>query len=141
MTSDVRTRAHDRRDDERAIREVYARWFGSMERGDVDGLLALLDDHFMLKSPSRPALADREALRRGLEALHAAATERIAYSVDEVQVVDGWAWARVSERTTIAPRDGSAPLSVSGMHLAILHRGADGAWRVARDVSSLDHPV
>ena len=142
MTSDAGGRAHERSDDEqRAIRDVYARWFGAMESAHVHGLLALLDDDFVLKGPARPALSDREELRRGLEALHAAATERIDYSVDEAQVAGEWAWARVSERTAITPKNGGATLTVSGVHLAILRRDARGAWRVARDVSSLDHPM
>lgn len=131
---------NDRRAED-AIRAVYARWFGAMEEGDVEGFLALLDGDFLLKSPTRPAVTDREVMRRGLEAFHAAATERVEHRVEEVQVAGDWAWARVTERTTITPKAGGVPLSVSGVHLAILRRGADGTWRVARDVSSLDQPA
>ena len=34
---------------------------------------------------------------------------------------------------------GGKEVTISGMHLAILSRGPDGAWKVKREVSSLDH--
>ena len=123
---------------EDAIRRVYARWFRAMESADVDGLLSLLGDPFMLKMPGQPPLTDRDALRRGLEEFHAAFSEEVEHEVQALGVAGDWAWAQVHERAVLTPRAGGSPRELSGTHLAVLVRGPDGAWRIHRDVSSFD---
>lgn len=125
--------------DHAAIRALYARWFGAMEGGDIDGFLALLADDFVLKSPTQPAVTEHALLRQHLEQFHASLTEKVDYTLEEVHICGDWAWVRITERVMLTPRDGSEPLRISGMHLGILARQADGTWRVSRDVSSLDH--
>ncbi len=122
-----------------AIHELYRRWFAAMEGADVDGLLALLADDFVLKGPDQPPVTDLATLRRALEEFHQCFDERVEYQVEEVEVAGGWAWARVSERATLSPKGGGEPVVLSGTHLGILARQPDGAWKVFRDVSSLDH--
>ncbi len=125
--------------DAEAIHHLYEKWFGAVERGDTQGLLELLADDFLLKGPSRPAVSSRAVLRRALDESFAAYTERIRYKVDEVEVLGDVAYARISEETTLTAKKGGKEVTISGMHLAILARGPDGAWKVKREVSSLDH--
>lgn len=124
--------------DAQLIHELYRRWFGAMERADVNALLALLADGFVFKGPSQPAIADLAAMRQRLVEFHARFDERVDYQVEEVEIAGEWAWARVSERVTVTPKGGGAPTTLSGTHLSILVRQADGSWKVFRDVSSLD---
>lgn len=127
--------------DEQAIRDFYARWFGAMESGDIEGFLALLADDFVLKSPGSPPVTDRERLRKGLEQFHTVFSEEVEYSTEDLQVAAAWAWVRITERATLSPKDGGEGRVLSGTHLSILMRQADGSWRLLRDVSSFDHPI
>lgn len=126
-------------DDRDHIREFYSRWFAAMEAGDVDGFLALVTDDIVLKGPASPAIHGKESLRRSLEAFHARFTERVDYSVEEVGIADDWAFARIREEIELRAKPNGDPLKLHGMHLGILRRESEG-WRIARDVSSLDHP-
>jgi len=122
-----------------AIHELYRRWFEAMESADVNGLLSLLADGFLLKGPAQPPVTGLATLRRALEEFHKSFNERVEYQVEEVEVAGQWAWARVSERTTLSPKGGGAQAVLSGTHLGILARQPDGSWKVFRDISSLDH--
>jgi uncharacterized protein (TIGR02246 family) len=125
--------------DTEAIHQLYAKWFGALEGGDVEGFLALLADDFVLKSPGQPPVSDRAAFRRALEGLHATYTERVRYKLEEVEVSGDLAWTRLSEETTLTPKRGGQQYRLSGTHLAILARQPDGTWKVRREVSSFDH--
>ncbi len=124
-----------------AIKQLYARWFGAMESADVDGLLALLADDFLLKGPGQPPVSDRAVLRRALEEFHASLSEQVEYRIEEAHVAGDWAWVRISERAELTPKQGGEPVEIWGTHLAILARQPDGSWKVARDISSLDQPA
>lgn len=125
--------------DAEAIRQLYAQWFGALERGDVDGFMALLADDFVLKSPNRPAVSSRAVFRRNLESFYGAYSERVHYKLEDLEVSGDMAYVRISEETTLTPKQGGKDVTISGMHLAILARQPDGAWKVKREVSSLDH--
>lgn len=122
------------------IRELYSRWFAAMEAGDVEGFLALVTDDVVLKGPASPALHGKESLRRSLEAFHSRFTERVDYSVEEVGVAEDWAFARIREEIELRAKQSDDRVKLHGMHVGILRREDEG-WRIARDVSSLDHPA
>ena len=122
------------------IRRLYTRWFAAMENGDVDGFLRLVTDDVVLKGPAAPAIHGKVSLRRSLEAFHARFTERVDYSVEEIGMADDWAFARIREEIALRPKTGNERMKLHGMHLSILRR-EDDEWRIARDVSSLDHPA
>lgn len=126
----------DHPEDVRAIHELYADWFGAMEEGDVDRILSLVTDEVILKGGGGPAVRGRDALAVALRDFLDEFTEEVEYSVDEVEVAGEWAWARIDESTRIVPKDGRPPVTVTGMHLAVLRRDDGGGWRVARDVGA-----
>jgi uncharacterized protein (TIGR02246 family) len=126
--------------DTEAIHQLYKKWFGALEGGDVEGFLALLTDDFILKAPGQPPVSDRAAFRRALEGLHAMYSERVRYTLEEIEVSGTMAWVRLTEETTLTPKRSGQELRISGTHLAILARQPDGGWKVRREVSSLDHP-
>lgn len=123
--------------DERSIRELYAKWFSAMERGDVECILSLVTHDVILKGPDSPALLGKPALRKALEAFHAQFSETVSYSLEEVEVAGEWAFTRISEETTLRANEGGEAVVMSGMHLAVLRR-SDGVWKVYRDISSLN---
>lgn len=92
----------------------------------------------MLKTPGQPPITDRNVLRNGLERFHATFSEEVDYEIQEVGVGEDWAWVQIRERVVLTPKNGEPTRELSGIHLGILVRGADGDWRLHRDVSSFD---
>lgn len=123
------------------VEEFYRRWFGAMESGDAEATLELLADDFVLKGPGQPAVRHREELAGALRELHRRYAETVEWTLEDLRPADGWAVARVAERTTLVDRDSGETTPVRGLHLGVLVRDADGRWRLQTDVSSLDHPV
>jgi uncharacterized protein (TIGR02246 family) len=54
--------------------------------------------------------------------------------VREIRVLGDWAWVRNHIDLTVSPPDGE-PVRRAGYTLSIMHKGADGHWRLARDAN------
>ena len=120
-----------------AIRTVFESWYRAIQEGNVAKLLSLVTPDVIVKGPGSPAVVGKSALEQALSAFLEAYSETVEYAVEEIEVSGELAYARVSERATLLPRSGESPLSVSGMHLVILHCQPEGAWLIARDISVL----
>jgi len=57
--------------------------------------------------------------------------------IQELRVFGDWAYLRNYIEMTATPSDGRAPARRSGYKLTILHKEADGRWRLARDANLL----
>ncbi len=123
--------------DSLAIQAFFERWYGALEKGDVARLLSLITPDIVVKPPGSPAILGSGALEQALTAFLGEHSETVDYEVDEIEVSGPIAFARISECANILPKSGAEGFSVSGMHIAILRRQPDGAWLLARDISSL----
>lgn len=77
------------------IRAACAIWFASMENCDVELALSVVTADVVQRGPSGDERVGREALRRALEAFHAAYVERVQWMLAEVAVTE--AGAHVSD--------------------------------------------
>ena len=123
--------------DAETIRAVFKSWYRAMQEGDVATLLSLVTPDVIVKGPASPPVVGKSALEQALSTFLDAYSETVDYEVQEIEVSDELAFARLAESATMLPRSGDSPSSVSGMHLTILRRQPDGAWLIARDISSL----
>ena len=55
--------------------------------------------------------------------------------IQELQVIDGWAYLRNHIRITVRPAKGGEPIHRSGYTLSIFRKGQDGQWQLARDAN------
>jgi uncharacterized protein (TIGR02246 family) len=122
----------------RGVEAAYARWFASMETGDVALGLSAVTDDVVHHGPEGPPREGKNALGSALRAFHAAYVERVRWEIVDVVVTGDRARARIHETATIRPRDGGASIRVSGQHTGELVRGEAGRWRIAQDVSTID---
>lgn len=119
-------------DDERAIREVMARWMAASSAGDVPSVLSLMTDDAVFLVPGRPPFGKQE-FAAAAEAMRDVRLEG-SDDIEELTVAGDWAWciSRVAVRVT--PREGS-PFRRAGHTLTIFRRAPDGAWLLARDAN------
>jgi uncharacterized protein (TIGR02246 family) len=125
-------------DDERAIRDVVARWQAASRAGDVDTVLGLMTDDVVFLLPGRPPMRKPEfaAASRAQSTPGAAMKIDGENEIQEVQVAGEWAfmWARL--RVVATPADGSPPMERAGHTLTVFRREG-GGWRLARDANLL----
>jgi uncharacterized protein (TIGR02246 family) len=130
--------------DEDAVREIIKvrdAWTAAIKAKDAERLMSLLTDDIVMMHPNRPALiglaANRADLLAAFEKLH---VDQTVVS-DEIVVAGEWAFDRSRATTTLTPVVGGAPVTVRSKAITILHRQADGSWKIARVIGNLDHPA
>src|SRR5262249_46642151 len=121
-------------DDERAIRDLLARWFDASKKGDTSTVLGLMTDDAVFMVPGREPFG-KEAFQRASEQMKGVRIDGTS-DVQELRVLGDWAYVRSRIRVTMSPPDGPA-VTRSGYTLSILRREADGQWRLARDANML----
>ena len=120
-----------------AIRTIFESWYGAMEDGDVDRLISLVTPDVIVKPPGAAPIVGNEALRQALSAFLKEQSESVDFELQEVEVSEHLAFARILESATIRTMPGAESTTVNGMHLTILRRQPDGEWLIARNISSL----
>jgi uncharacterized protein (TIGR02246 family) len=121
-------------DDERAIRDVLARWFAATKAGDTPTVLSLMTDDVVFMVPGRVPFG-KEAFQNAADTMKDARIDGTT-DVQELRVVGNWAYVRTHITVTVTPSDGPA-VTRSGHTLSIFQREADGKWRLARDANLL----
>ncbi|TRC93644.1 SgcJ/EcaC family oxidoreductase [Mesorhizobium sp. WSM4303] len=121
-------------DDETAIRRVVDSWMAASRKGDLATVLTLMTDDVIFMVPGKEPF--------GKEAFAAASREMDDTGIDgtseivELKVLGDWAYIRNRIDMTATPPGGEA-VRRSGYTLTLLHREADGRWRLARDANLL----
>jgi uncharacterized protein (TIGR02246 family) len=123
--------------DEKAVRQLIKTWHERTARGDIAGVLSLIEDDAMFFVAGRPPMSGRAAFETGLRALLSHSRIESTASVEEVRVSGTLAYARTQLSVMVIPNDGSAPQSRQGFALTIFSRAASGLWLLSRDANLL----
>jgi uncharacterized protein (TIGR02246 family) len=121
-------------DDERAIRELMARWFDATRKGDSQTVLSLMTDDVLFMVAGREPFG-KEAFQRASDDMSGTRIDGTS-DIRELRVLDGWAFMRTYISMTMTPPEG-ASVTRSGYTLTILRKEADGRWQLARDANLL----
>jgi uncharacterized protein (TIGR02246 family) len=119
-------------DDERAIRDLIDTWMEASRRGDIGTVLGLMTDDIVFMTPGREPFG-KDEFRAQSEGMREVRMDGRA-EVREIRVLGDWAWVRNHIDLTVSPPD-SEPVRRAGYTLSIMHKGADGHWRLARDAN------
>jgi uncharacterized protein (TIGR02246 family) len=121
-------------DDERAIRELVAKWMAASQAGDTATVLSLMTDDVVFMVPGREPF--------GKEAFAAASKDMQGVRIEgksdirELKVLGDWAYLRSYLEVTVMPAGGNA-VERSGYTLTIFQKQPDGRWLLARDANLL----
>jgi uncharacterized protein (TIGR02246 family) len=121
-------------DDERAIRDLVAKWMAASQAGDTATVLSLMTDDVVFMVPGREPFG-REAFAAASEAMRGVRIEGSS-DIRELKVLGDWAYLRNYLEVTMTPPGGEA-VKRSGYTLTILQRQPDGRWLLARDANLL----
>jgi uncharacterized protein (TIGR02246 family) len=122
------------KEDEKAIRDVVARWFAASQAGDTKAVLELMTDDVIFMVPGKEPFGKQEFEKTSTQMKDVMIDGNA--DIREVQVLGDWAFIRSHLTVTMTPHN-AAPVRRSGYTLTLLRKGEDGDWRLARDANLL----
>ena len=105
---------------------------------DADATTALSTDDAVFMPPDGTFIAGADAIRAWWEDFFGQGSIAVTVSGDEIQADGDWGFIRGTWNVTVTPKEGGEPVQGSYYFIVIMHREADGAWKLAR---AIWHPV
>lgn len=121
--------------DERAIRDLVDTWLAASQAGDLKTVLNLMADDVIFMVPGQKPFG-KEAFAASFEGLKNFRMEGTS-DIQEIQVLDDWAYLRNYLKVAMTPRGGGQPVRRAGYTLTILRKNSNGTWVLARDANLL----
>lgn len=125
------------RDDEAAIRALFAEWRRASQAGDVERLLKLITDDAVFLAPGQPPIRGKAAV----EALYRQVLGKFIFEqewiFEEIQILGDWGYCWGRDSVAMTPLAGGPTVRASGAGLSILRRLAGGSWVVARGINNM----
>ena len=127
--------------DVEGVRTAINHLRAAVNAGDQAAFFGLTADDFEVFPPGaepRKGAAARDMFR-GLFADSSPSLE--PFTNEELEVSGAWAIQRYSFRLTLTPKSGGNATTEAGSGLHIWRRGADGQWRLAKDIWTVPAPT
>jgi uncharacterized protein (TIGR02246 family) len=121
-------------EDERAIRDLVAKWMEATRVGDTQTVLGLMADDAVFMVPGREPFGKQAfaAASENMEGVRIEGTSEIR----ELNVLGNWAYLRGYLRVAMTPPGGNT-VRRAGYTLTIFHKQPDARWLLARDANLL----
>lgn len=120
-----------------AIRAIGKQWMALYQAGDYTAIPELYTEDAVIMARGRPRMEGRAALRKSIGNLAAGRRVAIDITERELEVRGDVAWFVSDFKVTYTPPDAaSSPRVEYGRSMLIYLRGADGKWRIHRDMDS-----
>jgi ketosteroid isomerase-like protein len=87
-----------------------------------------------------PTASGRAAIVEQLKGLFSQNNVRIDITPDETHTLGNDGWERGHYAMTMTPRAGGSPMNMEGRYMIVLAKGADGNWRLTRDMDNTATP-
>jgi len=128
--------------DRQAIAAVSAKFAAAENGGNVEQMLPFFADDLIILSPNAPGLSGADRIAAATRAFYEAFMVEVEYSSEEIVACEDWGFDRGTERFTLTPKSGGAPISVNGKYLWLYRRQPDGSWKQSRVMwNSSDPPA
>ena len=126
--------------DRQTIDQLNDREIAIFSNGLLDSLSAVFADDVIALPPNEPAVNGVAALRKWAEGMYQQFSVAGSYDSKETMVMGDWAVTRYTGRLSLTPKAGGAVVQdrLKGVH--VLHRGADGRWKITQDIWNTDTP-
>jgi ketosteroid isomerase-like protein len=118
--------------DRQAIATASARFQAAENAGSVDQFRSHFADDLVMMAPNSAPVTGGDSVAALMREFHDAFTVQVEYSSQEIVVSGDWAFDRGTERYTLTPKAGGAPIQRSGNYLYVYQRQKDGSWKQSR---------
>ena len=124
-------------DDEQAIRKLTEDWLAAIRSKDIPGLAGMVTEDAVFLPSGFPPIRGKQAVETMYRSFFPQfSSVEQTVSIEELQVVGDWAFAWGTERFTLIPEAGGAPIEMQGKGMSILRRQPDGSWKFARGINN-----
>jgi len=107
-------------------------WCKAEGARDLAAKMRLLTTDAVLLPPGGQSVVGHPAIRAWHEAAWKGNTYQCSGTVDELQVLGEWGFARGTFSGVLTPTSGGAPARDSGKFINVVRRQSDGTWKLAR---------
>jgi ketosteroid isomerase-like protein len=118
--------------DRQAIAAATAQFQVAENAGSVDQFRSYFADDLVMMGPNEPPVTGGDKVAALMRVFHAAFAVQVEYNSQEIVVFGDWAFDRGTERYTLTPKAGGAPIRKSGNYLYLYQRQEDGSWKQGR---------
>jgi uncharacterized protein (TIGR02246 family) len=119
--------------DKGAIRAVISKYEDALNARSADQAVALYADDAVMMPPYNQSVVGKTQLRKAYEAGSKMRALNLKFTVDEiVQISPEWAFVRTKSSGSSKVLSTGATNVEANQELFILHKGDDGAWKIAR---------
>ena len=118
--------------DRQAIATATAQFEAAENAGSVDQFRSYFADDLAMLGPNKPPVTGGDSVAALMRVFHDAFTVQVEYKSQEIVVFGDWAFDRGTERYTLTPKAGGAPIQKSGNYLYLYQRQKDGSWKQSR---------
>ena len=116
----------------RVLVDEYAR---ADKAGSVDAKMRLYMADAVLLPPDGQAVVGYQAIRTWHQGAYERSSTQLTPTIDEVQMLGDWAFARGSWTGIVTPKSGGEARRENGRFVVLLRRLPDGgSWRIAREM-------
>jgi ketosteroid isomerase-like protein len=122
----------DRAADRKAIAAATAQFQAAENAGSVDQFRGFFADDLVMMGPDKPPVTGGDSVAALMREFHDAFAVQVEYNSQEIVVSGDWAFDRGTERYTLTPKAGGAPIRKSGNYLYVYQRQEDGSWKQSR---------
>jgi uncharacterized protein (TIGR02246 family) len=123
-----------------AIDGVRVAHIAALNAGDAQAWVAQFTDDAVQMPPNAPENVGRSKIASWSRAFLDQFRVHFALAVDEVRVLEEWAFERGSYSIRLTSKAGGHPMQDIGKYLTIYQRKPGGAWRMARDIWNSNNP-
>jgi len=120
-----------------AISRIHQEYVAAHNDADAGRLVALWTEDAVLMPMDEPAITGRQSIREHYEEFFDQNPSQITLTPVETRVAGDWAYERIEMKVAL-PGGEDKGRHADEKYLWILHREADGAWKIARAIYNLD---
>jgi len=118
--------------DRQAIAAAAAQFQAAENAGSVDQFRSYFADDLVMMGPNEPPVTGADSVAALMRVFHHTYAVQVEYHSQEIVVFGDWAFDRGTERYTLTPKAGGAPIRKSGNYLYLYRRQEDGSWKQSR---------
>jgi ketosteroid isomerase-like protein len=118
--------------DRQAIAAATAQFGAAESAGSVDQFRGFFTDDLVMMGPNEPLVIGGDSVAALMRVFHGKYGVQVKYDSQEIVVFGDWAFDRGTERYTLTPKAGGAPITKSGNYLYLYQRQKDGSWKQSR---------
>ena len=123
-------------EDYAAIESIEARWQTAYGARDFEVLAELYTEDGWVMARRQPAVRGRTQIRDFFQSVAEGTKLAVSFDVEELEVIGDYAWNTARFALTYQSMSGAEPVHDFGRALILYKRGADGQWRIHRDMDT-----